>query len=102
MPKSPKTDLQILRAILSMPQGKLTTAEKSAFQGMYDSLATGNQSRLSMRQRAWTEEVYDKHDLDKERPPVKKVAIRDKSLLTPSHPMDALPRPLKPPTKIKP
>lgn len=84
-----------------MPAGKLSPAEKSAFQGMYDSLATGQQSRLSMRQRAWGDEVYDKHDLDKERPPAKKIAIRDKSLMTPVSPLDSLPRPLKPPTRIK-
>lgn len=64
-----------------MPAGKLSAAEKSAFQGMFDSLKTGRVIRLSMRQRAWADEIYDKNDLDKERPPKKKIAVRDKSLV---------------------
>lgn len=78
-----------------MPSGKLSTSEKRAFQGMFDQLATGRTVHLSPRQRDWAHSVYDKHDLDKERPPVKKIAVLDKSLI--GHPLDKLPRPLKPP-----
>jgi hypothetical protein len=90
------TDLQMTQALLSMPQGKLSGSEKQAFQGMYDNLATGRIVKLSMRQRAWADEIYVKHGLDKERPAAKKIAIKDKSLMV-QHPLDNLQRPLKPP-----
>ena len=81
-----------------MPAGKLSSSEKSAFQGMYDNLMAGRVIKLSQRQRAWADEVYLKNNLDKERPPVKKIAVKDKSLL-PFHPLDHVVanRPLKPP-----
>ena len=94
MPKTKKTDLQVLRALLSMPPGKLSTSEQSSFQAMYDQVATGRQLSLSQKQRMWADSVYDKHDLDKERPPARPVAIKDKGLLTG---LDSLPKPLKPP-----
>jgi hypothetical protein len=102
MPKTAKSDLQVVQALLSMPVGKLTGAEKSAFQGMFDNLTTGRIVRLSMRQRAWADEVYDKNDLDKERPPAKKIAVRDKSLVESARArvpfLDDQPKlPLKPP-----
>ena len=102
MPKSPKTDLQALQALLTMPDGKLTASEKKAFQGMYDNLASGRVIKLSMRQRTWVDEIYDRHDLDKERPATtRKVSVKDRSLLTPiaDHPLDTIAknRPLKPP-----
>jgi hypothetical protein len=96
MAKPVQSDLQVTRALLSMDVGKLSPSEKRAFQGMYDNLMAGQIIRLSMRQRAWADEVYDKHNLDKERPAAKKIAIQDKSLL-PTHPLDQLQRPLKPP-----
>ena len=94
MPKGHKTDLQVLRALLSMPLGGLTASEKHAFQAMWDQVASGNQIRLSMKQRQWADQVYDKHKLDNERAPVKNPPILDKSLIAN---IDKLPRPLKPP-----
>jgi hypothetical protein len=94
MPKTKKTDLQVLRALLSLPLGKLTASEQSSFQAMYDQVATGRQLSLSPKQRAWADGAYDRHDLDKERPPARKVEVMDKSLL-PSTPKSPLP--LKPP-----
>ena len=99
MPKTPKTDLQVLAALLSMPVGKLTPHEQQVFQGMYDNLAAGRVVKLSMRQRAWADEVYDTHDLDKERPAARKVAVKDRYWLPPvqAHPLSKLDHPLKPP-----
>lgn len=61
---------------------------------MYDQIASGRQVRLSIKQRQWADSIYDENDLDKERPPARKIEIRDKSLLSP---LDAMPMPLKPP-----
>lgn len=94
MPKTKKTDLQVLRALLSMPPGKLSASEQTSFQAMYDQVATGWPHSLSMKQRAWADSVYDKHDLDKERPPARPVAVKDKSLVGG---LDSMPKPLKPP-----
>lgn len=94
MPKTKKTDLQVLRALLSLPPGKLSTSEQSSFQAMYDQVATGRQLSLSLKQRAWADGVYDRHDLDKERPPARKIEIKDKTLL---NTLDTMPKPLKPP-----
>jgi hypothetical protein len=94
MPKTVKTDLQILKALLSLPKGRLTAREEQGFQGMYDKVASGHQAGLSIEQRMWASSVYDKHDLDKERPPARPVAIKDKSLLAS---FDDMPKPLKPP-----
>lgn len=99
MPQAKKTDLQVLRALLSMPVGKLTPAEKRVFQEMFDKLATGHILKLSPKQRMWADSIYDKHDLDKERPPPKRIAVVDKSLSV-THPLDNLPRPMKPPGRI--
>lgn len=96
MAKVTKTDLQVIRALLSMAAGKLSPSEKNAFQGMFDVLATGRIPRLSMRQRMWACEVYEKHKLDEEQPPARKIAVRDKSLIV-EHPLDQMPRPLRPP-----
>jgi hypothetical protein len=79
-----------------MPVGKLSQSEKRVFQEMYDKLATGYILKLSPKQRMWADSIYDKHDLDKERPPVRNIAIKDKSLQV-KHPLDGLARPLKPP-----
>lgn len=97
MPKTKKTDLQVLRALLTLPIGKLTSGEKSSFQMMYDQLATGQQIGLSKKQRAWADGVYDKHDLDKPRAEgARKVEVKDKSLISP---LDNMPKPTKPPGK---
>ena len=80
MPKTKKTDLQVLRALLGLPLGKLSTSEKAAFQEMYDKLASGLTAGLSPKQRIWTHQVYDKHDLDNEREAPRPVTIKDKSL----------------------
>lgn len=97
MPKTKKTDLQVLRALLNLPLGKLTSSEKSSFQMMYDLLATGQQIDLSKKQRAWADSVYDKHDLDKPRTEgARKVEVKDKSLISP---LDNMPKPTKPPGK---
>lgn len=95
MPKTKKTDLQLLKALLSLPAGKLSPSEKSSFQAMYDRVATGMQISLSPKQRAWVEGTYDRHDLDKERTFIpQKVEVKDKRLLAP---LDALSKPIKPP-----
>jgi hypothetical protein len=85
MPKTKKTDLQVLRALLSMPDGKLSAGEKRAFQAMYDNVASGMIIQLSKKQRLWTDSVYDRFDLDnpKTAPGVKPVAVKDKQLLKP-------------------
>jgi len=85
MPKTKKTDLQVLRALLSLPDGKLSTREKQIFQAMYDNVATGMVIQLSKKQRLWTDSVYDRFDLDnpKTAPGTKPVAVRDKQLLKP-------------------
>jgi hypothetical protein len=79
-----------------MPAGKLTPSEKRVFQEMFDKLATGFILKLSPKQRMWADSIYDKNDLDKERPPSKVIAVKDKSLQV-KHPLDSLVRPLKPP-----
>ena len=66
---------------------------------MYDKIATGHILRLSPKQRMWADSIYDKHDLDKERPPPKKIEIKDKSLAA-THPLDKMARPLKPPGRV--
>lgn len=82
MPKTKKTDLQVLTALLGMPAGKLSPNEKTVFQRMYDDVAGGMVISLSKKQRAWIDGVYDKHDLDSEKArgstPVK---VRDKQRL---------------------
>ena len=81
MPKTKKTDLEVVRALLGLPLEKLTASERSAFQEMYDKLATGHILNLSMKQRAWVNTAYDKHDLDKERMAPRPVTIKDRSLI---------------------
>jgi hypothetical protein len=95
--KTTKSDSQILKALLSMPAGKLTASEKRVFQEMFDKVATATILRLSPKQRMWVESAYNKHDLDKERPPSKDIKVVDKSLIATRHPLDLMPRPLKPP-----
>lgn len=71
----------MLRAILSLPAGKLNISEKKSFQGMYDQLVAGMMIGLSKKQRAWADSVYASYDLDRERPAARPVAVLDKSLL---------------------
>lgn len=94
MPKSKKTDLQVLRALLSLPDGKLSGSERTSFQSMYDQMATGRVISLSSRQRAWANEVYDRLDLDRAMPPARPVQVKDRSLIPV---VDRMPKPLKPP-----
>jgi len=81
VPTTKKTDLQVLRAVLNLPTDKLGYQERKPFQAMYDQLAAGMMIGLSKKQRAWVDSVYDKNDLDRERPAAKPVAIQDKSLI---------------------
>lgn len=82
MPKTKKTDLQVLRAVLGLPRGKLSANEKTVFQRMYDDVAGGMVISLSKKQRAWVDGVYDKHDLDKpENRGTTEVKVLDKSRL---------------------
>jgi len=95
MPKTKKTDLQVLKALLGCPVGKLSSSEKSSFQGMYDKVATGQQIGLSQKQRVWADAVYDKLKLDDERTYTPQaVKVKDKSLISP---LDTMPKPTKPP-----
>lgn len=99
VPKAKKTDLQVLRALLSMPSGKLTPQEKRAFQEMFDKVMTGHLLKLSPKQRIWAESIYDKHDLDKERTPPKDIQVVDKSLVK-KFSFDTMAKPLKPPGRV--
>ena len=99
VPETKKTDLQVLRALLSMPAGKLSQHEKRVFQEMFDKLATGHIPKLSPKQRIWADSVYDDHDLDKERPPPKNIQVMDKSLVQ-KFAIDTMPKPLKPPGRV--
>jgi hypothetical protein len=83
-----------------MPAGKLSSSEKNVFQEMFDRVATATITRLSPKQRMWIESVYDKNDLDKAQPPPKNIQVKDKSLFATKHPLDLMPRPLKPPGRI--
>jgi predicted porin len=85
MPKTKKSDLQVLRALLALPDGKLGASEKRAFQHMYDNVATGQVIQLSKKQRLWVDGAYDKLDLDNPNtaPAAKPVAVKDKQLLKP-------------------
>lgn len=64
------SDMQMLRALLLLPTGKLSGGDKRAFQGMYDDLVNGKLVRLSEKQRLWVSSAYGRHDLaGKELPP---------------------------------
>lgn len=64
MPKTKKTDLQVLRALMGLPAGKLSGNEKTVFRRMFEDVNGGMVIGLSKKQRMWAESVYDKHDLD--------------------------------------
>lgn len=57
------SDMQMLRALLLLPMGKLAGGDKKAFQGMYDDLMNGKIVRLSNKQRVWVEGAYGRNDL---------------------------------------
>jgi hypothetical protein len=77
MNKKP-TDLQMLSCLLRLrapePKGR------RAFQAMYDDLINGKIIRLSKKQRAWVEELFFHHKLDRRELPPKpdKPPIKDK------------------------
>ena len=77
------SDRHILTQVLSLPLGSLSSSEKSAFQHMFDMIASGRQAKLSFKQRLWVEEIVEKFKLDQgEQPPPKKIEVKDKSLLS--------------------
>jgi hypothetical protein len=85
------TDLQVLRILLSLPHE--TLKERRPFQAMYEDLATGRQVKLTKKQRAWVDQIYFKHELDRRSVPLKKMTIRDKAKPI----LDFGPLPKKPP-----
>ncbi len=90
------TDRQMLVALLSLPPGKLSPGEKTAFQQWLDALDNGVVS-LSKKQKAWAQSTFVKNELDKgPRPPPKPLKGRVKS----DHPLDKMSKPLKPPGRI--
>jgi len=89
------TDLQLLKALLGTPSGKLSSSEESAFQAMYDRIATGAQITLTFKQRSWLTDTYKKLELDKEWKFIpRRVVVKDKSLV---NTLDTMDKPLKPP-----
>ena len=82
-----------------MPSEKLSPGERRSFQGMYDYLMSGRITTLSKKQRAWVDEAYDKHDLDKERPPARPVEVKDRAAMAADF-FANMPRPLKPPGRM--
>jgi hypothetical protein len=93
----PQTDLQILRALLSLPQDKLYLSKKKLFQFWYDDLMNGKMVNLSEKQRTWAEDLFLENNLDRDRPPSKVIEVRDKGPGVIF--LDNMPKPLKPPGK---
>ena len=60
-PRPPRTDRIVLSAILAC--GKLTRAEQSSFQKMYDDLDAAKIIDLTKKQRLWADAVYDKYNV---------------------------------------
>lgn len=92
--KRVRTDSATLNGLLTC--GKLTRAEQSAFQEMFDNLAQGMVIQLSPKQRIWADSVYEKYKVgemvaDRNRQARVKVKATKQSAL------DTMPRPLKPP-----
>jgi hypothetical protein len=73
-----RTDSQTLRALLTLPPGKLSKSEQRAFQAMYDDLVNGKMVQLSRKQKEWAEEVFLKNDLQGKPLPAKLPPIKDK------------------------
>lgn len=88
------TDLKLLQILLSLPLGKLSVSEQSAFQAMYDQLKMGKIVGLSRKQRSWADTVFLKLGLHKVAlPPIKNVPVKDKFQVE----LDTGPKVLKPP-----
>lgn len=87
------TDLTMLRQLLSLPDGRLKTGEKRAFLHMYEDMVTGKLVGLTKRQRAWVNEVFVDHKLDKNPVALKKIKVRGRV----DKPLDFGPLPKKPP-----
>jgi hypothetical protein len=85
------TDLQMLRALLSLPAEKLK--ERRAFQAMYDDLTNGKYVSLSKKQRKWVHDVFLGHRLDSKPIAVQNVPTKDKRKVK----LDFGPLPKKPP-----
>jgi hypothetical protein len=70
------SDMQMIRALLLLPAGKLSGGDKRAFQAMYDDLVNGKLVRLSVKQRAWVEGAFNRNNLaGKELPPREEGAL---------------------------
>lgn len=94
------TDLQMLRALLSLAPGKMTARQTTIFQSMFDDLSTGKVISLSKAQRSWVTETWKHHKLDQGlQPPPKKIQVKDKAANTTSSALDQMPKPLRPPGK---
>lgn len=92
------SDVKMVKMVLA--HAKLTTAQRAAFQGMYDHLATGTTVGLSLKQRQWVHQVFRENKLgDRELPPARPVSVQDKTLTGRASALDAMPKPLKPPGK---
>ena len=105
IPVSSRNDLELLDAILRMPDRNFTEYDRKAqFRGMMHALTNGTIRKLPSRQRAHAEEVYTTNGLDKIPlpPPAKKKTKDSPPLKVPALPgfaFELLPRPLKPPGK---
>lgn len=84
------SDLQLLRALLSLPPGQ--PKQRGIFQAMYDKLVVGGQISLSPKQRQWVIAVFDEHKL-KDQPIPTNVRTMDPGLAR----FNLGPLPLKPP-----
>lgn len=69
------SDMQMLRALLLLPVGRLASGDRKAFQGMYDDLVNGKMVKLSNKQRVWAEGSYNRHDLAGKELPAKDVSL---------------------------
>lgn len=88
-----RTDNQILRGLLTLPEGRLSRSERRAFQAMYDDLTNGKFIKLSRKQREWAEAIFLKHDLQMKPLPARVPPTKDKRKVD----LNFGPLPLKPP-----
>jgi hypothetical protein len=109
------TDLQILNAILRLPDDKFFPPhnDKEKYRSMRDQLSLGSRRELTDRQRADAEAFYDANNLDKAPPPAPPSSTKARKrkgggtppstpagpLVLPPHPLDVHLRnlPKKPP-----
>jgi hypothetical protein len=97
-----KSDAAILDAILA--SGALSEENAKIFSRMLDDLTRNRRtrSRLSPKQRAWVESIYEQLQLE-ELEPLNLVSsgayVPTEEELTKKHPYQLMPRPLKPPGK---